>query len=274
MFVFSYKLAYVHKYQRLRYLSRFFLYVRLVTKEHPLSLFLKFVLLFFFALMDTLVFSSAGLFHCISPSYWFYSLYSTYWFIGAILLFYAAFPFLYDGITKLKCNQIYIVIGSFIVASVCVTFILLTKNRQLYQLVVYSARIPILIIGMLMATRGIWKQKFIILCLIVSIPLVYMLPKDFQRISYSFLAVPLVYYIPFVLDKSHSVVLHTLSFTGVCSLEFYLIHIYLFKNNVLGYADGYFHSQILTSIILLCVVVVCSFIANRIIGLFTNRKIN
>ena len=233
-----------------------------------------FVLLFFFFFLDTLVFSSAGLFHCISPSYWFYSLYSTYWFIGAILLFYAAFPFLYDGITKLKCNQIYIVIGSFIVASVCVTFILLTKNRQLYQLVVYSARIPILIIGMLMATRGIWKQKFIILCLIVSIPLVYMLPKDFQRISYSFLAVPLVYYIPFVLDKSHSVVLHTLSFTGVCSLEFYLIHIYLFKNNVLGYADGYFHSQILTSIILLCVVVVCSFIANRIIGLFTNRKIN
>ena len=36
MFVFSYKLAYVHKYQRLRYLSRFFLYVRLVTKEYPL----------------------------------------------------------------------------------------------------------------------------------------------------------------------------------------------------------------------------------------------
>lgn len=231
-----------------------------------------FVLLLVFALIDTIVFS-AGIFHCISPRYWFDSIYSTYWFIGAILLFYAVFPFLFDGMAKLKCNQVYIVIGAYIVSSVFVTLILLTRNTQLYQLVVYSARIPILIIGMLMAIRGIWKQKFVILCLIISIPLVYILPKDFQRISYSILAVPLCVYIPFILEKLHSAFLHLLSFIGVCSLEFYLIHIFLFKNNVLGHVDDYLHLQILTSITVLFVVIVCSFIANRIIG-FTNSKLN
>lgn len=231
-----------------------------------------FALLFVFALVDTFVFG-AGLSHCINPLYWFNSLYSTYWFIGAIILFYAVFPFLYEGIAKLKCNQVYVVIGAFLVAVLCVMLILRTKNSQLYQLVVYSARIPILIIGMLMATTGIWKQKYVILCLIISIPLVYILPKDFQRISYSLLAVPLVYFIPFILDKLHPVFLRIFTFVGVCSLEFYLIHIYLLKNNVLGYADGFLHSQILASIIVMSIVVVCSFFANRIIGLLTNSKI-
>ena len=223
-----------------------------------------FILLFLFAIIDTCLFD-ASIIKCIHPLYWFNSLYSTYWFIGAILVFYILFPFIYDFLFKSNFNQYYIITGAFAFAIICVTIILLTRISLLYQLVVYTARIPILIIGMLMAIRGIWPQKIILFFLVISLPLVCLLPKDYQRISYGLLAVPVVYYLSLLLDKTPKIIKKLLSFVGVCSLEFYLIHIYLFKNDILFNVNDYIHSELLSSLLVLILVIVLSYVANRLI---------
>lgn len=231
-----------------------------------------FTLLFMFAIIDSFLFD-ASIIKCINPLYWFNSLYSTYWFIGAILLFYMLFPFIYDYLIKSSINQYYLITGAFVFAIICVALILFTRVSLLYQLVVYTARIPILIIGMLMVIRGIWQQNIILLFLIISLPLVYLLPKDYQRISYGLLAVPVIYYLSLLLDITPQIFKNFLSFVGVCSLEFYLIHIYIFKNNILVNVNNYIHSEFITSLIVLVVVIALSYVANRFIKIANERFI-
>lgn len=228
------------------------------------------LLLFIFAVVDTLIFD-AKIYHCIDPTYWLFSLYSTYWFIGAILLFYMVFPYLYDFLENLQWKIEIVVGGAFFLAFICIVVIKLSHIELLKQLVVYTARIPILIIGILWAMKGIWKQSIVIICLIIALPLVYLLPKDFQRESYSLLTVPLVFYLPLLLEKTPDSIKRIMSYIGICSLEFYLIHIYLMKNNTLGIIEKSVSIQIISVLIVLCIVILLSVIANKIVGQISNH---
>lgn len=228
------------------------------------------LLLFSFAIVDTVIFGAKP-YQCIHPRYWFDSLYSTYWFIGAIVLFYIVFPFLFDLLEKVKLQTPFIVLTSFLLSVILVYLILQIHSNRLYQLVVYFARIPILLIGIMMATRGFWKSPIVLVCLIIAIPLIYTLPKDYQRISYSLLTIPIVTYLPVLLNKIHVIIKKPFEFVGVCSLEFYLIHIYLLKNNSLGIVDGFVHSEIITSLVVLAVVILAAVLSNRIIGFLSEH---
>ena len=224
------------------------------------------ILLFIFAICDEFFFD-AKIYHPIDPRYWFFSLYSTYWFIGAILSFYFAFPFLYELIEGKNWNQLGIVCVAFLIAYSCIVAIKLSHVGLFQQLIVYVARLPILVIGVLMAINGVWKQSVITICFICSIPMVYLLPKDFQRISYSLLTVGLIYYIPLLLNITPNRIKKLISYLGTTSLEFYLIHIYLLKNNALGFLERYLHYQILTSLVILAFVIIMAIGSNKLIGL-------
>lgn len=228
------------------------------------------VLLFIFAVIDTCLFG-ASIYHCINLRYWFFSLYSTYWFIGAILLFYVLFPYIYDLLTSYHYNELFLMGSVFVLSILLIASIIFSHVGILQQLTVYFARIPILIIGILWASKNLWNKTTVDLCLLISIPLIYFLPKDYQRVSYSLLTVGFIYYIPQILNKIPSTLKKIIAYVGVCSLEFYLIHIYLLKNNILGRFEPYIHSQLLTSLIVLCIVIIMAVIANRLIGIITHR---
>lgn len=196
------------------------------------------------------------------PHYWIMSIYSMYWFIGAILLFYICYPIIYKYLLPL--NSIGIIIASI---SICILFILAIKFAHIgliSQLEVYFARIPIFLIGAIFAKnqKFLGYEKIIIILFLLSIPLLYMLPKSLQRMSYAPLAIAFVIYVPYVLRKSPAWFTKVLSIIGAASLEFYLIHIFLFYNGILGYFNRQY-SQTVTIVIVFIVVFASSWLFNK-----------
>lgn len=200
----------------------------------------------------------------ISPTYWFFSIYSKYWYIGAILLFYIISPLIINAV---KINSFTIVISSYLFSIISILIIKISQIDILYQLVVYFARIPIFIIGILFAHEQKWLEKrwLFLITFILSIPLLFLLPKDFQRVFYSLFVLTIVLYLPIVIDKLPNYINRILYCLGLCSLEFYLIHIYLFSNNALEKINQYIDSQFLTSIASLLLCFFLSFYVNKLI---------
>lgn len=223
------------------------------------------ILILSFAIIDGCLNINNGFREIVSPSYWFFSIYSKNWFIGAILLFYIAYPFIYNCLSK---KLILTIIVSFIVVIIGIVVIDLFDIRILKQLVVYFARIPIFVLGSVFAKNvHLFSHKYTILLLFLMVlPLLYILPKSFQRLLYCFVALAAVTYLPYIFKILPLWINTYLKMIGKASLEFYLIHIYLFCNNVLGEINDYCKSEILTSIIILIVVSVLAILCNRFIS--------
>ena len=223
------------------------------------------ILLGIFAVVDPMIGLSKW-YEIVKPQYWFFSIYSIYWYVGAILLFYMLFPFIINKVEQ--CGSAKTIIATYVIAIAGVLLIKFSHIGIFQQLVLYFARVPIFVMGVCMAYYGFWRREMFLACFIVSIPLVYLLPKDLQRISYSLMAVAIVCYLPYILDKLPSIIKKALKVSGLWSLEFYLIHIYLLKNNTLGIINERICSQSTTSLIVLTFVLLLSWIANNAIVKF------
>lgn len=226
------------------------------------------ILLAVFAVLQDL-FNGEFRYTLFKPHYWIMSIYSMYWFIGAILLFYIFYPFLHRLILPL--NAISTIIMSVVICIILIWTIKLSNIGIISQLEVYFARVPIFIIGALFAKQQklFGYQKTILLFFLLSIPLLYMLPKSLQRISYAPLAIAFVAFIPYLLEIIPSWFSKVLSIIGKASLEFYLIHIFLFYNGILEYFNSRY-SQSVAIIVAFGVVLACSWLCHIFISKINN----
>ena len=196
-----------------------------------------------------------------SPMYWLFSMYSMYWFIGAILLFYLCYPVIH--LYLLKNPAWMIVLVAFAIGFVGVLAIQYSHIGPFGQFEVYFARIPIFVFGSMFAkNQRLFDYKIELLILFLfSIPLFYVLPKALQRMSYVFLALTFITFVPYILANIPSWINKSLSYIGKSSLEFYLIHIFLFSQGLLAFLVDRMN-QGLVVITALCAVMCCSIVAN------------
>lgn len=202
-----------------------------------------------------------------SPKYWFYAVYSSYWFIGAILFFYIVYPLLFKLVKK---NPIGICIVSLILSVLGIILIHSIKIDLLNQMVVYLARITVFVLGIVFAYKQELLMRIKLNCIIflLSIPLLFILPKDFQRIAYFPLAIVFSVYLPLLLDKLPQLLIKPLNSLGKVSLEFYLIHVFLFSIGIINLIQKMLNINIYISVVLSFVVVLalsllCSFIVSK-----------
>lgn len=197
----------------------------------------------------------------LSPKYWILSIYSMYWFIGAILLFYLCYPAIH--LYLLKCSVWKIVLIAFAISLFGIFAVHFSHLGLLGQLEVYFARIPVFVFGAMFAKhqRLFDNRKQLLILFLLSLPLLYVLPKALQRMTYVFLALAFVTFVPYILAKIPSWINKSLAYIGKASLEFYLIHIFLFSQGLLAFLVDRMN-QGLVVITALCTVMCCSIVAN------------
>lgn len=206
-----------------------------------------------------------------SPKYWFYAVYSNYWFIGAILLFYIVYPLLFKLVQKYPIG---ICIVSLILSISGIILIHIIKIDLLNQMVVYLARIPVFVLGIVFA----YKQEFLMriklnfIIFFLSIPLLFTLPKDFQRIAYFPLAIVFSVYLPLLLEKIPQLLIILFNRLGKVSLEFYLIHVFLFSIGIINLIQKMLNINIYISVglsfmIVLTLSVLCSFVVTKMMSI-------
>jgi peptidoglycan/LPS O-acetylase OafA/YrhL len=212
----------------------------------------------------------------ISPVNWFILFACKYWFIADILLLYFLYPIIYKGI----CKYPILLIVSTIILCLLMLYII---PKYLYtipfagQFVVYAARFPIFIVGSLFAKKiDLFDKKWLLFILfLVSIPLLIYLPKDYQRMAYGLTTLAIIRILPFVFDIMPSAINKIFAFIGKISLEFYLVHIFLFSHNILEIINAKVNSEILTVLIVFIPTLIGGYLAhlviNQIVNLIKNR---
>ena len=198
----------------------------------------------------------------IHPRYWIFSVYANYWFIGAILLFYTLFPFIYACVKK---NTKLFIILSVLLSLVGISCIHFFRVGPFGQLVVYFARFPIFVLGVVFAhhQKLLSYKKTLVLSCLFSIPLLIFLPKDYQRMMYFPLALFVSVILPQFFHLAPSVIIDILSRIGKMSLEFYLIHVFLFGLGIIDYLSSKLCVNAYVSIFLsFIIVLVCSYLSS------------
>lgn len=194
----------------------------------------------------------------IHPGYYFFSIYANYWFIGAILLFYTLFPFI-SFYVKRNARLFSVVSVLFSLAGItCIHFL---NVGLLGQLVVYLARFPIFVLGAVFAHNQnlLSCRKTLVLSCLFSIPLLIFLPKDYQRMMYFPLALFVSILLPQFFNKFPSPLVSFLNKMGKISLEFYLIHVFLFGMGMIDYLSSKLCINVYISILLsFIIVLICS----------------
>lgn len=206
-------------------------------------------------------------------SYWINSLYIEYWFIGAILLFYLLFPLIYYLLLPLSSYA-----SSLISISIGVLGIYLVQYLNvpsLNQLEVYFARVPIFIIGAIFAKNNnlFCYKRYIIALLIISIPLLFILPKSFQRLLYTPISIAFITFVPFILNKTPLFFNRLLNKVGKASLEFYLIHVFVFSLGVLlllKTALNQFLAVLLSLFMVTCASIAYNYFMNKLTAILRN----
>ncbi len=203
------------------------------------------------------------------PRYWFLSVYSNYWFIGAILLFYALYPFIICCVRK---SALLTTIIAFVLSVAGISCVHFLNAGLLGQLVVYFARFPVFILGAVFAhhLNLLTYSKSIIVLMFLSIPCLIYFPKDFQRLMYFPLATAVCVVLPQFLDKMPPIFAKTCSFFGRMSLEFYLIHVFLFGMGFIGWLNA--KLDIYVCILLAFIAAtMCSYLSSLVISSITKR---
>lgn len=162
----------------------------------------------------------------INPRYYIMSIYSSFWYIGAIIVFYLLFPLFYRW-NKKKCSTFFVAL---LVAFVGIFLVHQIGSSLLDPLVLYFARCPVFILGMLFAKNNnlFNYKKTIALITIAILPLLFVIPKDYQRIGYISLALTSVTFLPYCFEKIPQTINKLFTIIGIASLEFYMIHVFVF----------------------------------------------
>lgn len=203
------------------------------------------ILLIAFATTESILQGSTAKYFTLS--YWFYQIYSNYWYIGAILLFYAIFPIIYGSVIRQTALTLFL---SLIISLGGIIILDIGNNAAFKQLIVYFARLPIFVLGCIMGYKSKWLEKswiFLIL-LLLGVPLLFIFPKEYQRLCYCITTVGFI----LIISKTSERLLpknvaNILKILGKASLEFYLIHIFMLSNNVLSIINKIIPSQIIAS---------------------------
>lgn len=236
--------------------SRKEFYRRRLLRLLPSTLFLLVV----FALADTILHSSvSNLYKIISPSYYIYSLCTNYWFLFAIIFFYTIFPIIKLAVDNYPKLSLFF---SYFLAIVLVGVFSRMHVPLFADPTLTITRIPIFTIGVICAAYpNILERKwpFFVLFILVF-PLLYIdIPKDLHRLLYGFIVIGIIRITLVISSKSPHILKAFLGILGNCSLEFYLIHIYLMWNLNLFRMDNYIDSQVLVSVIIFVITFVCSY---------------
>ena len=206
-----------------------------------------------------------------SLSYWFFAFYCDYWFIGAILFLYLYYPIIHRLLLKntSKFASIFVVLG------VLGVVVIRQLNIEFFgQLQLYFARIPIFVLGSVFAKNTqLFKKTLIVFLLLICIPGLFILPKEFQRIIYIPVAISFVIYMPYLLRQLPDYVNIALGKLGNVSLEFYLLHVFIFSLGFLSYLSE-LYSQFVAVFISFGVVLLLSVILNKLVGALVNQLNN
>ncbi|MGO5523164.1 acyltransferase family protein [Phocaeicola plebeius] len=205
-------------------------------------------------------------------SYWFYQIYSNYWYIGAILLFYAIFPIIYASAIRQTALTLFL---SLIISLGGIILLDMGNNAAFKQLIVYFARLPIFVIGCIMGYKSKWLEKswIFLSLLLLGIPLLYIFPKEYQRLCYCITTVGFILIISkisYMLPRSTAKIFNIL---GKASLEFYLIHIFMLSNNVLSIINKIIPSQIIASFTCLILASILAILTHLFISTILKRCI-
>ena len=203
------------------------------------------------------------------PGYWFFSVYANYWFIVAILLFYALYPFVFYCIRK---NAFVTAIFAFVLSIAGISSIHFLSVGPSGQLVVYFARFPIFVLGAVFAhhQKLLTYNKSILVLFLLSIPCLIYFPKDFQRLMYFPLAIAVSVFLPQILDKVPSIFENAFNFFGRMSLEFYLIHVFLLGMGFIGWLNTKFDIYICVFFAYIATTI-CSYLSSIVISSVTKR---
>lgn len=230
------------------------------------------LLLVVFVLADTILHNNvSNLYQVISPNYYIYSLCTNYWFLFAILFFYIFFPIIKLAVDNYPKTSLFF---SYILAIALVGVFSRIQVPLFADPTLTITRIPIFTIGVICAAySNILERKWPFFVLFIMVfPLLYLdIPKDLQRLLYGFIVIGIIKITLFVISKLPHILKAFLEILGNCSLEFYLIHIYLMWNLNLFRMGNYIDSQVLVSIIIFIITFVSSYtfkkLYNRIIKL-------
>ncbi len=247
-----------------KYLTKIEFYKKRVLRIVPTVI----ILLSLFAVSKNIILDQVPktIFH---PGYWFFSIYANYWFIGAIFLFYALYPLIFNCIRK---NALFTIVIAFIISLAGILGVHILDVDHFNQLVLYFARFPIFLLGTVFAhhQKLLTYNKSIMILFLVSIPCLIYFPKDFQRLMYFPLATAVCVVLPQFLDKMPPIFTKTCSFFGRMSLEFYLIHVFLFGMGFIGWLNA--KLDIYVCILLAFIVAtVCSYLSSLVISSITKR---
>ena len=246
--------------------SLFAFYKKRVLRIVPTFIILIIIFRVIYALM-----TGDGYKSLLNPFWWANMVYNKYWFIGAILILYFSFPIIF----KLVKHNIYLsLIVALFIAFGGLLLLRIVNIERLNQFALYFARVPVFVIGAFFAyNQDLFnKKKIIILSFLLSIPLIMFLPKDFQRVSYGLATIGIITYLPLFLNILPQCVIRYLNVVGLSSLEFYLIHIFLFSYGMLSYIDSYIPYWACTILVLIFISIL-SFCAHKMIAqLITVKK--
>ena len=214
--------------------------------------------------------NGGGYLSLANPFWWVNMVFNKYWFIGAIFFLYLSFPIIIKIVKNHTCLSLVFALFFAIGGLLLLRFI---NMEKLNQLALYFARVPIFVTGTIFAYNQelFMKKKLIILSFFLSIPLIMYLPKDFQRVSYGLATIGIVTYLPLFLNNLPHFIIRCLNEVGLSSLEFYLIHIFLFSYGILSYIDQYVPYWVCTILVLIFISILSSY-THRMLILLINKK--
>lgn len=224
----------------------------------------SFVILIVFFRVVYILINGGSYLSLLNPMWWLNMVYNKYWFIGAILLLYFSYPIIYKFVKR----NIYLSLSFAMLIAIGGLFLLrLIHVDRLNQLALYFARVPIFVTGAVFAYKQdlFTNNKLMCLSLLLSIPLIMYLPKDFQRISYGLATIGIITYLPLILNYLPQYVIKYFNVVGKSSLEVYLIHIFLFSYGMLSYIDRYIPYWACT-ILVLIIISILSYFANILLN--------
>lgn len=188
------------------------------------------ILLVFFSLIDYCL-GGGSLKSVFNPIAYIKSIYATYWFIGAIIVYYISFPIVYKLVLT---RPIFFVLLAYVLAIGGVYLITFIDIGQAKSLALYFARIPIFVLGAVFArNNNLFERKTILLTLtIVCAPLLFLLPKDYQRIAYGIFSLGIISFLPYLIAYIPQKINEIVSCLGKSSFEFYIIHLFAFYHGL------------------------------------------
>lgn len=227
------------------------------------------VLLFVtFAVIELMIGKSIDDF--LSVRFWFYQIYAKYWYVGAILLFYLLFPLIYY---ILKISPVVLIASAYIIGIGGIGMVDFFDIGVLGQLRVYFARIPIFVLGSVLAYKHQWfeQKTCLYMMFLFGVILAYTMPKDIQRLTYSLMTPAIILVLQKYINYLPRFINVIIQEIGRASLEFYLIHIFAFYLGFVSITNLYLNSEVLTSLLILILISLVSILSHKSIDYLSKK---